>query len=834
MIPADDSADAPAAPTDAAASPDLPGDLPVLPLEHFILFPAMIAPIIVGDEKSKRLVDEALAGQRLVAVLTKRPEGEGLTRFRDLYRTGTAATILKMLKMPDGSLRLLLHGTERITVTADLAEDPYLRAAVAAAPDFPAEGDHVEALAKTIHNLLAKAIELSSLPDDLRVAAANLSDPGKLADLVASNLSLKIPEQQSILETADITARLEKVAAILQREVEVLELGSRIQTQVKTEIDRNQREFILREQMKVIRKELGEEEGNAHELEDVRERIVAKALPKHARDAADKELGRLRNMQPASAEYTVRPHLPRDHPRTPLARIHPRHHQRPQVQAPPRPRPLRPRTRQGPHPRVPLRAQAQARHARPHPLLCRPPGVGKTSLGRSIAQAMGRKFVRISLGGLRDEAEIRGHRRTYIGAMPGRLIKGLRASAANNPVVMLDEIDKLGSDYRGDPASAMLEVLDPEQNSTFTDNYLDMPFDLSNCMFITTANQLDPIPGPLRDRMEVIEVSGYTLKEKLAIAKKYIVPKQMAENGLTSKHVAFTDAALVRIAEGWTREAGLRNLERQVGTVCRKLARAVVEGRTRLARVTPSMLPAMLGPERYFNEVAQRAGAPGVAVGLAWTPVGGEILFLEATMTAGTGRFTLTGQLGDVMKESAQAAFTYLHSEAGRMGIPEELFSKRDIHVHVPAGAIPKDGPSAGITMCAAIASLMTGRAVKDFLAMTGEITLKGNVLPVGGIREKILAAARAGIREVIVSERNKPDIAQLPEEVRRKMKVHTVSCADEMLDLALEKKRHRLATPLTRAADDPAPSPKPQAPRKPAPKRPAPVKPTAARGRAK
>jgi ATP-dependent Lon protease len=747
----------------------------------------MIAPIIVGDEKSKRLIDDALSGQRQVGVLTKRPDAENLTSFENLYRTGTAATILKMLKMPDGTIRLLLHGTSRIHVIEELASDPFLKARVKEAKDVPADDKETLAVVRTIHVLLSRAIELSSLPEDLGVAATNLTDPGRLADLIASNLSLKVPEQMEILELANVKERIQRVHYILNREVEVLELGSKIQTQVKTELDKTQREYLLREQMKAIRKELGEDEGGSHEIEELAERIGKKALPDQIREVTQKELNRLRIMQPASAEYTVArtyvewildlPWLESTKDTINIARarkiLDEDHYDLAKVKE----RILE------------YLSVRKLKKDMKGPILCfaGPPGVGKTSLGRSIARAMDRTFHRISLGGMRDEAEIRGHRRTYIGAMPGRVIKGLKQVGANNPVLMLDEVDKIGSDYRGDPAAALLEVLDPEQNNTFVDNYLDIPFDLSNVMFITTANHMDPVPGPLKDRMEVIELPGYTLREKVMIAKLFIIPKQMGENGITSKHVAFTDAAIRRIIEEYTREAGLRNLEREISNVCRKIARKVVEGKAGSVRVTGRMLKSLLGPQKHFSDAAQRMGMPGVSIGLAWTPVGGEILFIEASLTPGNGRFTLTGQLGDVMKESAQAALTFLRGISRKLRIPNDAFGRCDIHVHVPAGAIPKDGPSAGITICTAMASLLTERPVKNYLAMTGEITLKGNVLPVGGIKEKALAAARAGIREIILPERNIADLEQLPEEVRRKIRFHPVKTMAEVLKIALE-----------------------------------------------
>lgn len=767
---------------------ELPSVLPVLPLEHFVMFPFMIAPIIVGDEKSKRLVDEALGGERLVAVLTKKPDSEGLSDFTSLYDVGTAASILKMLKMPDGTIRLLLHGVQRMRVVDSMGDDPYLRARIQAVPEIPASDTETQAIIKNIHGLLNRAIQLAQMPEDLGVAASNLTDPGKLSDLVASNLQLKVPEQQEILEEADIKARLQQVLVILNREVEVLELGSKIQSQLKTEIDKNQKEYLLREQMKAIRRELGEDEGGAREIDELAERIEKKLLPEQARQTAQKELQRLRVMQPASAEYTVsRTYLDwildlpwgegtQDVIDVPRAKeiLDEDHYDLEKVKE----RILE------------YLSVRKLKQDMKGPILCfvGPPGVGKTSLGRSIARAMGRKFYRISLGGMRDEAEIRGHRRTYIGSMPGRILKGLKQVAANNPVLMLDEVDKIGADYRGDPAAALLEVLDPEQNNTFTDHYLDMPFDLSNVMFITTANMLDPVPDPLKDRMEVIQLAGYTMREKVMIAKKYIIPKQLQENGLARNRIAFQDAAIQRVIEGYTREAGLRNMEREIGNVCRKIARRVAEGQDAASKITPDMVGELLGAPRFFNETAQRTAVPGVAVGLAWTPVGGEILFIESSMTVGGGRFTLTGQLGDVMKESAQAALTYLHSRAEELGIPEEAFCRRDIHVHVPAGAIPKDGPSAGISMCTALASLLTGRRVRNLVAMTGEITLKGNVLPVGGVKEKALAAARAGIKELILPKRNERDLEQIPEDVRAKIRFHGVETMDEVLNIALSR----------------------------------------------
>jgi ATP-dependent Lon protease len=732
-------------------------------------------------------------------VLSKRPDVDGpLDQFDNLYTVGTAASILKMLKMPDGTMRILLHGLHRMRVKDQVSSEPYLKARVDVLSEVPAKQTReVDALVKSLHGLLGKAIELSSLPEDLRVAAINITDSGRLADLIASNLSLKVEEQQELLELLEVTERLKRVHFILSREIEVLELGSRIQSRVKTELDKNQREYLLREQMKAIRHELGEDEGPGRELEELEERLEKKAMPAYAREAATREMNRLRNMQPSSAEYSVSrtyvdiildlPWMESTQDTIDIARakkiLNEDHYDLEKTKE----RILE------------YLAVRKLKQDMKGPIMCLvgPPGVGKTSLGRSIATAMGRKFVRFSLGGMRDEAEIRGHRRTYIGAMPGRILKNLRQVGANNPVMLLDEIDKIGSDYRGDPSSALLEVLDPEQNNSFSDHYLDMPFDLSKVMFITTANQLDTIPGPLRDRMEVIELSGYSVKDKVQIAKQYTIPKQMEENGISKKHISITDSALVRLIEDYTREAGVRSLERQVGALCRKVARKVAEGKKDKVKVTPDNLGSFLGPKKFFMDVAQRMGTPGVSIGLAWTPVGGEILFIEATITMGSGRFVLTGQLGDVMKESAQAAMTYVHTVAEALKVPEELFSKRDIHLHVPAGAIPKDGPSAGIAMASAITSLLTGRSLKDFVAMTGEITLKGNVLPVGGIKEKVLAAHRAGIKMVILPERNRGDAEQLPDEVKKKLKIHFVDHMDKVLDIALNKKKSDNASRL-------------------------------------
>jgi len=769
--------------------PVVHSELPILPLDQFVLFPAMLAPVIVGDEKSKALINDVINGPRQVGVFTKKPEAPSLAQFENLYDIGTAANIVRMMRTTDGTVRVVLHGVARIRIVEHLATEPYLKARVEELKEVVTDDTETQALVRSIHALLARAAQINALPEELVTAATSLTDPARLSDLVASNIQLKVPELIEVLSLVDVRERIRRVHYYLTREMEVLELGTKIRSQVKHELDKTQREYFLREQLKAIRKELGEDESASQEIEELAERLKNKAMPQYARETAEKELNRLRMMQPASAEYTVaRTYLEwiLDLPweestednlniRRAQKILDEDHYDLTKIKE----RILE---------YLSVRKLKQNMRG---PILCfvGPPGVGKTSLGRSIARALGRNFVRIALGGMRDEAEIRGHRRTYIGAMPGRIVKALKQAGSNNPVLMLDEIDKLGSDYRGDPAAALLEVLDPEQNNAFVDYYLDMPFDLSRVMFITTANHMDPVPPPLRDRMEVIELPGYTLGEKVQIAKRYIIPKQLENHGLSSSHLRITDHALRLIIERYTREAGLRNLEREIATVCRKTARHVAEDPNYRVLVTTRNLHTFLGPPKYYSETAQRMGVPGVAIGLAWTPVGGEILFVEASLTPGNGRFTLTGQLGDVMKESAQAALTYLRAHAQQWDINDELFSQRDIHIHVPAGAVPKDGPSAGVTICTALASLLTNRLVKDYLAMTGEITLKGNVLPVGGIKEKMLAAARAHIREIILPEKNINDLEELPEEAKRKLTFHPVKNVKEVLTLALGEK---------------------------------------------
>ena len=773
--------------------PSIPSELPILPLRDTVLFPNSFMPLAVARESSVRLIDEAIGNGKLIAVFTQRNPSIEEPQQEDLYPGGTATHIHKMFKLPDGSLRLIVQGLARVTMQEVLATQPYLRARVDAADEGTLEADKLEidALARNIRTSFQQVVSLSPLlSDDLQTLAMNITEPGRLADFIASSLStISTAVKQEILETLDIRARMDNLNRILIKELEVLELGSKIQSQVQSEVGKNQREYFLREQMKAIQKELGEGDEQTKEAEELAEKVEAAGMPEQVKKEALRELDRLSKMPPAAAEYTVS--------RTYLDWL---------VALP-----WAKRTDEVidlPHTKEVLDADHSGlekvkdrileylavRKLNPDvkgPILCfvGPPGVGKTSLARSIAESLGRKFVRVSLGGMRDEAEIRGHRRTYIGALPGQVIQGLRRAESKNPVFILDEIDKLGSDFRGDPSSALLEVLDPEQNNTFRDHYLDVPFDLSEVLFITTANVLDPIPPPLRDRMEVLEIAGYTEEEKLRIAIDHLVEKQVKNHGLTPEFLQFTSDALRQVIRGYTREAGVRNLEREIGALCRKAARRRAEGDERPIQVTSDLVCEMLGAPRFLDEeMEERTKDPGVAIGLAWTPVGGEVLFIEASRMAGTGSLTLTGQLGDVMKESARAALSWLRMHAREYGIDPDFFKNAEMHVHVPSGAIPKDGPSAGVTMAAAMASILTGRPVRGDIAMTGEITLSGRVLPVGGIKEKVLAARRAGVTEVILPRQNAKNVNEdLTPELRKDLIVHLVSSIDEVLALALQ-----------------------------------------------
>jgi ATP-dependent Lon protease len=770
----------------------IPGELPILPLRDTVLFPNSFMPLAVARESSVRLIDEAISAGKLIGVFTQRDASVEEPLQPDLYTVGTASHIHKMFKLPDGSLRLIVQGLARLTLDQVTESRPYLRARVTPAVEASNDADHLEidALLRNIKTNFQQVVSLSPLlSNDLQTLASNIAEPGRLADFIASSLTtIATAVKQEVLETLDIRARMDTLNRILIKELEVLELGSRIQSQVQSEVGKNQREYFLREQMKAIQKELGEGDDQTKDVEELREKIEAAGMPEAVQKEAHRELDRLAKMPVAAAEYTVS--------RTYLDWL---------VTLP-----WQKRTEEVidlPNTKAVLDADHSGldkakdrileylavRKLNPElkgPILCfvGPPGVGKTSLARSIARSLSRKFVRVSLGGMRDEAEIRGHRRTYIGALPGQVVQGLRRAESKNPVFILDEIDKLGSDFRGDPASALLEVLDPEQNSTFRDHYLDVPFDLSEVLFITTANVLDPIPPALRDRMEVLEIPGYTEEEKLSIARDHLVDKQVKNHGLTEQQVTITDAALSAVIRGYTREAGVRNLEREIGALCRKAARRRAEGDVSSLEITPQVVAELLGAPIFMDEeMEERTKEPGVAIGLAWTPAGGDVLFVEASRMAGTGSLTMTGQLGEVMKESARAALSWFRAHAAAYGADPDFFKNAEVHLHVPSGAIPKDGPSAGVTIATALASDVTGRPVRGDIAMTGEITLSGRVLPVGGIKEKVLAARRAGLREVILPRQNEKNVKEdLSEELRRELTIHLVQSVDEVLLLAL------------------------------------------------
>jgi ATP-dependent Lon protease len=773
----------------------VPEVLSILPLRDTVLFPQAILPLAAGREASVRLIEDAVRTGRLIGLFGQRDPSHEDPQESDLYRVGTVATIHKMAKQPDGTVRVVVQGLARVRIVEMTQRRPFLQARVEQVVDItPAAGDlEAEALERNASTLFRQVVELSPfLPDELAGVMQNVTGPGAIADAIAASLpSLNTQVKQELLETESVKARLARLVATLTKEVEVLELGSKIQSQVESEVGKGQREYYLREQLKAIQKELGESDERGQESADLRAKIEAAGMPEDAKKEALRELDRLAKMPPAAAEYTVArtylewlialPWNKQTEDNLDLAKA----------------REILDADHWG-LPKVKDRileylAVKSMRPAGKDPILCfvGPPGVGKTSLGKSIARALGRKFHRVSLGGMRDEAEIRGHRRTYIGALPGQIIQGLRRAESKNPVFMLDEIDKLGMDFRGDPASALLEVLDPEQNSAFRDHYVDVPFDLSRVLFITTANVLDTVPAPLRDRMEIIELAGYTEEEKVHIAKQHLLPKQAADHGLVlGEHLRWTDTAVRHLARGYTREAGLRNLEREIAAISRKIAKRRVEGALETVEVTPAVVSELLGAPRFVQEeLEERTRVPGVAVGLAWTPAGGDILFIEATRMKGAKTLSLTGQLGDVMKESVQTALSWIRSHAGELGVRPDFWEHSDIHVHVPAGAIPKDGPSAGVTMVTALASLLTRRPVKAELAMTGEVTLSGRVLPVGGIKEKVLAARRAGVRTVILPSRNEKNLLEdVPAEARQGMTFHLVESIDQVLSLALEE----------------------------------------------
>jgi ATP-dependent Lon protease len=758
-------------------------------LRGTVLYPDLILPIMVGRKRSVKLIDDAMDSDRIIGIITQKRSEMEEPKETDLYSVGVAALILRMIRELDGSQRVIVQGISRIRVKEYLQKEPYFKVRCDPIDEGQVQGVEIDALIMNLKNLFQRAVELAPyLTSELGTMVSNIRSPSILADLIASNLNLSTAEKQAILETFDVRERLTKVHLLLNKEVQVLELGNKIQSQVKEDMDRTQREYYLREQMKAIKKELGELDEHSTEIKELRERIKKAKMSPEAQTTAEKELERLAKIPPASAEYTVartyldwlvelpwsertddnldidnaQKILDEDH--YDLEKVKKRILEYLAVRK--------------------LKADMKG------PILCfvGPPGVGKTSLGKSIARTMGRKFIRISLGGVRDEAEIRGHRRTYVGALPGRIIQGIKKAASNNPIFMLDEVDKIGMDFRGDPSSALLEVLDPEQNFSFSDHYIDVSFDLSKVMFITTANVLDTIPPALRDRMEVLELPGYSEDQKMMIAKQFLIPKQINEHGLTAEYIEFQDGALQTIITSYTREAGVRNLEREIAGICRGVAKDVARGVKEKVLATTEILHKFLGAVKFFPEVAERTSEPGVATGLAWTPTGGDIIFVEATKMRGEKGLTLTGQLGDVMKESAQAALAFVRSKARELGIEEDFFEKTDIHIHVPAGAIPKDGPSAGITMFVALTSLLTNTPIRNDVAMTGEITLRGLVLPVGGIKEKVLAAARAGIKAVILPKKNEKDLEEIPEHIRNQMEFKFIQRMDEAIALALKR----------------------------------------------
>ncbi|MFN2627366.1 MAG: endopeptidase La [Gaiellaceae bacterium] len=784
--------------------PELPAILPVLPLKETVVFPESMTPLAIGQERSIKLIDDVVGGDRLLALVTVRNEEAEAPGWDDLHEVGTAAVVHKMIRVPDGTMRILVQGLRRIRVKRHMPDDRYLVGEFEDVPDVLVESKRVEALTRNVQTLFGRIIGLVPyLPEELQIAAANVEDPSALCHLVASTIRLKTEEKQSLLELPDIEARLRETSLILNRELEVVELGTKIQSQVQSELEKGQREFYLRQQMKAIQEELGEGDAEQAEINELRAQLAARTLPDGVEKAASRELSRLEKLPAAAAEYGVirtyldwiltlpwqtvtedvldldraRKVLDEDH--YDLEKVKERI--------------------------IEFLAVSKLRNDPSGQILCfvGPPGVGKTSLGQSVARTLERKFGRLSVGGVRDEAEIRGHRRTYIGSMPGTIIRALRDAESKNPVLLIDEIDKMGNDFRGDPASAMLEVLDSEQNKTFRDHYLDLPFDLSKVLFICTANTLDSIPGALLDRMDVISLSGYTEDEKFGIAKRYLIPKQLEAHGLRKEQLAIPAGAVRLVIREYTREAGVRNLERRIADLCRKAALQVAEGRKAKLGIDEARVRAWLGPRRFSGEVRKRTSEPGVATGLAYTPAGGDILFIEAQAYPGKGKLTITGQLGDVMRESAQAALSWVRSHAEDLGLPADWFAEHDVHVHVPAGAVPKDGPSAGITMATAIASLVQARPVSSDVGMTGEITLTGQVLPIGGLREKVLAAQRAGLKRVILPRENQFDLEDLPAETRKELEFTLVDSIAEVLEVAFEgrKARTRRASGQERAA---------------------------------
>ena len=771
----------------------IPDTLPLLPVRDIVVFPYMILPLFIGREMSIKAVDDALAKDRLILLVAQKDISDEDPKPEGIHKVGTVAMIMRMLKLPDGRVKILVQGLTKAAIDEYVQLTPtYLvKLTKMKEPPIPEISLETEALMRAVKEQVGKIISMGKvLSPDVILILDSINDPGRLADLVASNLGLKIEESQQILEIVDPIERLNKINEFLNREVQLLTMQVKIQSQAREEMTKTQREYYLREQLRAIQSELGEIDEKAEEITDLKEKIKAAKMPEEVEKESNKQLKRLEQMHPDAAESGVirtyiewLAELPwsvatQDNLDLKAAQnvLDEDHYDLEKVK----------------ERIVEYLGVRKLKEKMKGPILCfvGPPGVGKTSLGKSIARALGRKFIRISLGGMRDEAEIRGHRRTYVGALPGRIIQSIKQAGTNNPVFMLDEIDKVGTDWRGDPSSALLEVLDPEQNNTFSDHYLNLPFDLSNVMFITTANVLDPIPAALRDRMEVISLSGYTEEEKVKIAKKYLISRQVEENGLKAENIDITDEGLRMIISHYTREAGLRNLEREIAGVCRKVARKIAEGQKTVTKVTAANIHRFLGVPKILPEAEQEKSEVGVATGLAWTEAGGEILYIETSILKGKGNLILTGHLGDVMKESAQAALSYARSKAGEFNIPEDFYEKNDIHIHVPAGAIPKDGPSAGVTMATSLISALTKIPVSKDVAMTGEITLIGRVLPIGGLKEKALAALMAGIKTIIIPSRNKKDLEDIPKELRKKITFIFADHIDDVLKVALLKKK--------------------------------------------
>ncbi|QYK51970.1 MAG: endopeptidase La [Anaerolineales bacterium] len=805
------------------ALPEIPDELPILPLRGLVVYPQTGVPLTIGQPRSIRLVDDSVSGSRLVGLVASKDPDKENPGPEDLYSIGTVASVHRLFRAPDGTIRLLVQGLARFRLGEFTATEPYLKAKIELAPEFEEDGLEVEALARSARNQFQRIAELlGTIPQELVTSIMDLENPLQTTYLVANFQRMELAQSQELLELDSLRDKLHKLVEFLTHEIEVLEVGQRIQNEARSEIEGMQRDYFLREQLKAIQRELGETDEVAAEVEELRKKIDEAKMPDEADKQARRELDRLSKLNTASAEYgvirsyldwliaipwskTTADNLEIKHARKVLDQDHfGLKDVKDRILEFLAVRKLRAERRDEFEKKA--ASSYSIRREREGVILCfvGPPGVGKTSLGRSIARALEREFVRISLGGVRDEAEIRGHRRTYIGALPGRIVQGLRRSGTRNPVFMLDEVDKLGNDFRGDPASALLEVLDPEQNSEFRDHYIEVALDLSQVMFITTANSLDTIPGPLRDRMEIIRLSSYTEGDKLEIAKDYLIPRQLSENGLRKSEVKFSNEAIRQIIRAYTRESGVRNLERQIGAVCRKLVTRIAEGSSKTPiRVTPELVREHLGPQRFYRmeEIATRTSLPGVVTGLSWTPTGGDVLFIEATRMPGAKGFQLSGQLGDVMQESARAALSYVRSRAKPLGIEPDFFQNTDLHLHVPAGAQPKDGPSAGVTMVTALVSLLTGRAIKAHVGMTGEITLRGQVMPVGGIKEKVLAAHRAGLKTIILPARNEVDLEELPKDVRSRLDFKFVKTMDEVLEYALDAKKAGKAAAAKAAA---------------------------------